>query len=104
MGEKMNRYFFQRRSSDGQQACEKILNISNQVNANQSHNDLSHYTYQNCCCCLATKSCLTLCNPMDCSPPGSSVQGISQARILESVAISFSGDLPDPRIKPLSPA
>ena len=77
MGEKMNRYFFQRRSSDGQQACEKILNISNQVNANQSHNDLSHYTYQNCCCCLATKSCLTLFNPMDCSPPGSSVQGIS---------------------------
>ena len=32
----------------------------------------------------------TLCNPMDCSPPGSSVHGISQARILEWVAISFS--------------
>ena len=29
--------------------------------------------------------CLTLCNPMDCSPPGSSVHGISQARILEQV-------------------
>ena len=36
------------------------------------------------------QSCLTLCDPMDCSPPGSSVHGISQARILEWVAISFS--------------
>ena len=34
-------------------------------------------------------SCLTLCDPMDCSPPGSSVHGISQARILEWVAIFF---------------
>ena len=34
--------------------------------------------------------CLTLCNPMDCSPPGSSVHGISRARILKWVAISFS--------------
>ena len=33
---------------------------------------------------------LTLCEPMDCSPPGSSVHGIFQARILEWVAISFS--------------
>ena len=35
------------------------------------------------------QSCLTLCNPLDCSPPGSSVHGISQARMLEWVAISF---------------
>ena len=34
--------------------------------------------------------CLTLCDPMDCSPPGSSVHGIFQARILECVAISSS--------------
>ena len=39
---------------------------------------------------LISQSCLTLCDPMDCSPPGSSVHGISQARILEWVAISFS--------------
>ena len=39
--------------------------------------------------CLVSKSCLTLCNPMDCSPPGSSVHGIFQARILECVAIFF---------------
>ena len=37
-----------------------------------------------------SQSCLTLCNPMDCSPPGSSVQGILQARILEWVTIPFS--------------
>ena len=35
------------------------------------------------------QSCLTLCNPMDCSLPGSSIHGIFQARILEWVAISF---------------
>ena len=41
-------------------------------------------------CCLVTKSCLTLCNPMDCSLPGSSVLGISKARtLLEWVAIFF---------------
>ena len=37
-----------------------------------------------------TQSCPTLCNPMDCSPPGSSIHGILQARILEWVAIPFS--------------
>ena len=37
-----------------------------------------------------TQSCLTLCDPMDCSLPGSSVYGIFQASILEWVAISFS--------------
>ena len=36
------------------------------------------------------QSCPTLCDPMDCSPPGSSVHGIFQARVLECVAISFS--------------
>ena len=40
--------------------------------------------------CLVTLSCPAFCNPMDCSPPGSSVCGISQAGILERVAISFS--------------
>ena len=40
---------------------------------------------------------MTLCDPMDCSPPGSSVRGLSQARILEWVAISFSKGLSRPR-------
>ena len=48
---------------------------------------------------------MSLCNPMDCSPPGSSVQGTSQPRILEWGAISFSeGNLPNPGIEPGSPA
>ena len=45
-------------------------------------------------------SCVQPCNPMDCSPPVSSVHGILQARIQEWVAMPFSRDLPDPRIKP----
>ena len=40
--------------------------------------------------CAQSQSCLTLCDPMDCSLPGSSVHGIFQARILEWVAISHS--------------
>ena len=41
------------------------------------------------CTCLAAKSCLTLWDPVDYSPPGSSVNGMSQARILEWVSMSF---------------
>ena len=51
------------------------------------------------------QSCLTLCDHMDYSPPGSSVQGILQARVPpEWAAISFSGDLPNPGIESRSPA
>ena len=53
---------------------------------------------------IVTQSCLNLCHPIDCSPPGSSVHGVLQARILEWVAIPFSRDLPDPGIEPRSPA
>ena len=54
---------------------------------------------------LVAQLCLTHCDPMNCNPPGSSVHGISQARILEWVDISFSrGSFPDPGIKPRSPA
>ena len=54
-------------------------------------------------CCLVVMSCLILHDLMDCSPPGSSVPRISQARILEWLAISNPGDLPNPGIKPTSP-
>ena len=47
--------------------------------------------------CLVAQSCLTLHDPMDCSLPGSSVHWISQARILEQIAISFSGESSQPR-------
>ena len=49
------------------------------------------------CVCLVTQSCLTLCDPMDCSPPGSSVHGILQAKILEWVAMPFSRGSSQPR-------
>ena len=49
------------------------------------------------CVCSITQSCPTLFDPMDCSSPGSSVHGISQARILEGVAISSSRGSSQPR-------
>ena len=52
--------------------------------------------------CACAELCLTLCDLMDRSLPGSSGCGIFQARILEWIAISSPGDLPDPGIKPLS--
>ena len=49
------------------------------------------YIYILCVCvCSVIDLCLTLCNPMNCSQPGSSVQGIFQGRILEWVAISYA--------------
>ena len=50
------------------------------------------------------QSCPTLCDPMDCSLPGSSVHGIFQARVLEWAAISFSRGSSQPRIEPRFPA
>jgi len=48
-------------------------------------------------CAKWLQSCVTLCNPIDCSPLGSSVHGIFQERILEWVAISFSRGSSQPR-------
>ena len=48
--------------------------------------------------------CLTLCNPTDCSPPGSSVHGILQTRILEWIAIPFFRGSSNMGIEPRSPA
>ena len=62
-------------------------------------------TYRQDCCHLVDKLYPILCNPMDCSPPGFSIHGISQAGRLEWVAISFSrGGLPDAGAEPGSPA
>ena len=63
-------------------------------------------TFQSVCASLCSyhrlcggsaQSCLTLCHPMDCGPPSSSVHGILQPRILEWVAISFSRASSQPR-------
>ena len=50
------------------------------------HNTVNGYESEK----LIAQLCLTLCNPVDCSPPGSSVHGILQARILKWVTIPFS--------------
>ena len=51
------------------------------------------------CCCSLPKLCPTLCDPMDCSPPGSSVYGILQTRILEWVSTAFPGRSSWPRTR-----
>ena len=53
---------------------------------------------------MCAQSCPTLCDSMDCSPPGSSVHEISQARTLEWVAFPTPGDLPRPGMKYRCPA
>ena len=53
---------------------------------------------------LVLQSCPTLCHPMDYSPPGSSVYGISQARNWSGLPFPPPGDHPDPGIEPRSPA
>ena len=55
-------------------------------------------------CCFVTQLCLNLCDPMNCSPPGSSVHGILQERIVEWVAIPFCRGSSHPGIEPGSPA
>ena len=56
-----------------------------------------------CCACLVTQSRPTLCNSVDCSPPGSSVHGFLQARILEWIACPPPGDLPNLGVESLAP-
>ena len=59
-----------------------------------SHSEVHIYIYMGFSVVLAVQSCLTPCDPMDCSPPGSPVHGVFQARTLEWVAISFSMGFP----------
>ena len=76
-------------SIDGHLACIHILATVNSAAVSVVH----------------SFSCVRLWgDPMACSPPGSSIHGISQARIMEWVAISFSGDFPNPGIEPAFPA
>jgi len=57
-----------------------------------------------CVFVLVAQLCPTLCDTMNCSSLGYPVHGILWARILDWVAISFSEDLPNPGIEPVSPA
>ena len=56
------------------------------------------------CCTELLQSCPALCDPIDCSLPGSSVHGILQAKILEWVAVPSSRGSSNPGIEPRSPA
>ena len=57
-----------------------------------------------CLSAHSLQSCPTLCDPMDCSPPDSSVHGTLQARIWSGLPCPPPGDLPEPGIEPESPA
>ena len=63
------------------------------VQSPMANNSINHA----CVCMFIPQSCLTLCDPVDCSPSGSSVCGFLQARIHEWVAISFSWGSPQLR-------
>ena len=58
---------------------------------------MNHLIYEPSVCAKSLQLCLTLCDPMDCSLPDSSVRGILQARILEWIAIPFSRESSQPR-------
>ena len=63
----------------------------------------NYYTLDACVRALSFQSCPTLCDPMDCSPSGSSVHRILQARILSGLPLPPPGDLSDPGMHPLLP-
>ena len=96
----------------------KLIHVTNAESLffkSKSYSTILHFLFQNhlqscsiqntmvCVCMSVAQSCPTFCNPMDCSPPDSSVHRFLQARILEWTYPS-PGDLPDPRIEPRSPA
>ena len=53
--------------------------------------------------CVCAQSCWTLCDPMNCSPPNSSIHRILQGRILEWLPFPSPGDLPHSGVEPESP-
>ena len=82
-----------------------VISASSQSAHSTSHD--SHISLKVHCVpsCSVAQSCLTLCDPTDCSLPGFSGHGISQARILELVAISSSRGSSGPRaMSPENPA
>ena len=69
---------------------QQVTHSTSSHNFKGTHDSSFNLTCSHCCCCLVAKLCLTLCDAMDGSPPGSSVHGILQIRILEWVASPFS--------------
>ena len=95
------------RCSGGQSIiCNRIKGICRvKLNCHAKNSRLISYIIGCVCVCVCAHkiSHIQLCDPMDCSPSGSSVQGTFQARILEWAAISFSKDLSKPGIEPTFP-
>ena len=84
----------------GLHQTKKILYSKRNHQQNKRQSIEREQIFANCASDVSAKSlqsCPTLCNPKDCSLSGASVHGILQARILESVAISFSRGLSGPR-------
>ena len=83
MDRRPKQIFLQRGNTDGQKTHEKMISITNyEKTVNQNYNEVSHIPVR-MCHAKSVQLCLTLCNPVDYSPLGSSVHGILQARILE---------------------
>ena len=70
--------------------CIRVLRASAHVNTVTLTHTLQHRPAAAAASAKSLQSCPTLCDPIDCSPPGSPVPGVLQARTMEWVAISFS--------------
>ena len=85
--------------------CE--MKISPAILVNKNCHSHQGFLASKCECtvrCLVTQLCPTLCDPMDCRPPGSSVHGILQARNRSGLPCPPPGDLPNPGTEPRYPA
>ena len=76
-----------------------------QILTGQPQLKTAHTPTDGVCVCVrsVTKSCLTLCDPMDCSLPGSLSMGLSRQEYWTGLPCPPPGDLPDPGIEPVSP-
>ena len=92
----MDKFFLSDNSSPGKEESNywdmaRINNGHTHTRARTHTHTLEYYSIiKRMCACLVSQQCLTLCDPMDCSPQGSSVYEILQARILEWVAMPSS--------------
>ena len=83
------------------------MKISPAILINKKRHSYQGFLASKCECtvlCLVTQSCPTLCDPVDCHPPGSSLHGVLQARNWSGLPCPPPGDLPNPGIEPRYPA
>ena len=94
LGNAMDRGAWQATVHEAAKWCPILLQVGPAVATKQQH-----VLHQNryCMCAKSLQSCPTLCDPVDCSPPGSCFHGILQARTLEWIAIPSSRGSSQPR-------